>query len=228
MAGSHLMRSISIIISVFSLCACTQRSTQLGQQFHFHDDGKAKPQVAIVPLYDRSSAKMPWNLSQELTEAFQEKIALSGRFYMTKDFDMLGVHLLSLQQINPFLDDINWLSEVETGTEFIVFLELVSHHLTPSGSGKTFFNRKLFQSYSLDMTVRVKVVDIRQKQPKVILQEIVEEQYYIPWRFSSLNYQKGGWSKTAFALSPIGMAHNKMVKRASKQIEEYILLAKMH
>lgn len=222
------MRRFVIAVMLLAFAGCTRQQNTTAQQYHFHDDGKAKPQVAIVPIYDRSGAKMPWNLSMELSEALTEKIANSGHFFLTKDFDMLGLAHLRTSDINPFLDDISWIGEVQTGTEFIVFVELVEHKLAANGEGTGFMNMKIFQSYNLDMTMRVKVIDIRTKTPRVILQEIVEDSYYIPWRLKSINYTPGGWSKTAFSLSPIGMAHGKMVKKVTGQVEEYIILAKMH
>ena len=219
------MRKTLLIFGLLFLSGCATKNSHYTQQFYYQDDGVPKPKVSIVPVYDRSGAKMPWNLSQELTEAFEEKIFTTGKFYITSDFDMLGINRLPLQEINPFLDDINWLGEVETGTEFIVFIELVEHKLHPELTEK---GHKLFQTFSLDISMRVKVIDLRDSVPKVILQELIDANYYIPWRFSSFDYQKGGWSKTAFSLSPIGMAHAKMVKRISKQIEDYITLAKLH
>ncbi len=219
------MRKLLGISLIFLFTSCTTRNPTYTQQFHYHDDGVPKPKVAMVPVYDKSHAEMPWNLSHELTEAFEEKIFLSGKFYMTTDFEMLGVNRLPLQEINPFLDDISWLGEVDTGTEFIIFIELVQHNLTPTNGESGF---KLFQTYSLDVAMRIKVIDLREKKPKVILQELVQGNYYIPWRFSSIDYQKGGWNKKAFALSPIGMAHGKIIKRIAKQVEDYIMLAKLH
>lgn len=222
------MKRFFIAILLVTAVACTSQNTTTATQYHYHDDGQAKPQVAIVPIYDRTNAKMPWNLSMELSEALNEKIAATGRFFLTRDFDMLGLAHLRTSDINPFLDDISWIGEVQTGTEFIVFVELVEHKLIPNGDGESVMKMKLFQSYNLDMTMRVKVIDIRKKMPRVILQEIIEDNYYIPWRLKSINYTKGGWSKTAFSLSPIGMAHGKMVKKITSQVEEYIILAKMH
>ncbi len=219
------MRWTFSICLVFLFSGCATRNSSYTQQFHYQDNGVSKPKVAMVPVYDKSNARMPWNLSQELTEAFEQKIFLSGKFYMTTDFEMLGVSRLPLQEINPFLDDIDWLGEVDTGTEFIVFIELVQHNLTPTVDDTRF---KLFKTFSLDVALRVKVIDLRETKPKVILQELVQGNYYIPWRFSTFDYQKGGWNKTAFALSPIGLAHGKIIKRIATQVEDYIMLAKLH
>lgn len=222
------MHRIFIVLAVAMFCSCTRQPNTMSQQYHYHNDGSAKPQVAVVPVYDKSQSQMPWNLSHELSEAFTEKISSSKRFYLTKDFDMLALSHLRTSEVNPFLDDIDWIGEVETGTEFIVFLELVEHRLIPNGSGKGFISTRLFQSHNLDMTMRIKVIDIRSKKPRVVLQEIVEDTYYIPWKFSNLTYKKGSWNNSAFSLSPIGLAHGKMVKKVTGQVEEYILLAKLH
>lgn len=210
-----------VLSSAIGFTSCTQRKSGLTAQFHYHDDGVAKPKIALIPVYDRSGSEVSWNLSQELTDAFEEKVFQTGRFFLTKDFDMLGFNRIPLHEINPFLDDIEWLAELNTETEFLVFVELVEHNLLPSPS-KTM---KLFQTHTLDMTMRVKVVDLRGEHPRVILQEVLHDNYYIPWL---AEYQKGGWSQTAFSLSPIGLAHKTMIKRIAKQVEDYIILAKLH
>lgn len=215
------MRRILVVVFCIFCAACSSRA-DFGGQYIYHDDGTAKPKIAIIPVLDKSGSDLPWNLSDELTEMVEAKIDQSGQFFLTQDFVALGGALLKQPDLNPFLEEIDWVKESNSSTEFIVFVELVEHKLTPKTQSKSFF----LQSYILDIALRVRVLDIRDRSTKVILQEITQESFHIPWRFTSVDYKKSGWSKAAFHLSPMGSAHAQMIKRITKQIQDYILIAK--
>ncbi len=209
------MWKIALLALIFSSCAERHFGSN---QFRYHDNGAPKPRVAIVPVITNKAGKLPWNLSDELTEIISERFLETKQFFLTKDFSVLGKHLIDLSEINPLLEDIRWLYENASTSEFIVFIELVEHTLTPKPS------RIPPQPYFLNMALRVHVIDIRGPEPKVILQELVQDSFNISIK---IDYNVDTLSKTAFFLSPIGIAHTQMVKKISKQIQEYILLARI-
>jgi hypothetical protein len=205
-----------LLISLFFV-SCAERHFS-ANQFRYHDTGAAKPRVAIVPVITAKVKQMPWNLSDELTEIISDRFLESKQFYITKDFSVLGKHLSDLSEINPLIEDIHWLYENASSSEFVVFIELVEHNLNPKPS------KIPPQAYTLDMALRVHVIDIRGPDPKVILQELIQESFNISLK---INYASDPFSKTTFFLSPMGSAHTHMTKRVTKQIQEYILLAKL-
>jgi hypothetical protein len=218
------MRTFFLILSCLFFVSCAGRFDHRAQ-YVYHDDGTAKPKVALIPVFDRSGAETSWNLSDELTEMIENRMDQTGQFYITQDFETLGKVLMNQADLNPFFEEMNWVKESNSATEFLIFVELVEHKVTPSNS-KGIFSLTMLQSYTLDMSIRIRVIDIRGQSPKVILQEITQQSFHIPWRFTSFDYKKSGWSKTTFYLSPMGSAHAQMVKRITKQIHDYILLAK--
>ena len=197
--------------------SCAERHFS-ADQFRYHDNGSPKPRVALVPVITTKANQATWNLSDELTEIVSTKFNETKQFYLTKDFSVLGKHLTDISEINPLIEDIRWLYENATTSEFIVFIELVQHTLIPKQS------RIPPQSYTLNMAFRVHVIDIRSPNPKLILQELVQDTFNIGLK---LDYGGDVISKNAFFLSPLGSAHTHMVKRITKQITEYILLAKI-
>lgn len=218
------MRVFFLLLSCLFFASCAARFDHQAQ-YIYHDDGTAKPKIALIPVFDRSGIEFSWNLSDELTEMIESKLNQTGQFYLTQDFETLGKVLANQADLNPFFEEISWIKESNSATEFLIFVELVEHKLTPSDS-KGIFSLTMLQSYTLDTSIRVRVMDIRHENPKVILQEITQHSFHIPWRFTSFDYKKSGWSKTTFYLSPIGSAHSQMVKRITKQIQDYILIAK--
>jgi hypothetical protein len=198
-------------------CSCAERHFA-ANQFPYHDTGAPKPKIAIVPVITTKAEKVPWNLSAELTEIFCEKFLETKQFYLTSDFSVLGKHLTDLSEINPLLEDVRWLYENGSASEFVVFIELVQHKLVPKQS------KIPPQTYLLEMAFRVHVIDIRTPEPKVILQELVCDSFNIALK---IDYSKDTIGKATFFLSPIGSAHMHMVKQISRQIQDYILLAKL-
>lgn len=209
------MWKIGLLALFFSSCAERHFSAN---QFPYHDTGAAKPKIALVPVITTKAQPVPWNLSEELTEVIYERFLETKQFYLTRDFSVLGKHLTDLSEINPLLEDVRWLYENGSASEFVVFIELVQHQLTPKPS------KIPPQTYFLEMAFRVHVIDIRGPEPKVILQELVSDSFNIPIK---INYSKDTLGKTTFFLSPIGSAHMQMVKQISRQIQDYILLAKL-
>jgi hypothetical protein len=218
------MRILSAILAVVCLLTgCSSRS-QYGQQFQYEDDGRAKPKVALIPVFDHSKSTSDWSLSEEFSETIQERFFQSGKFFLTSDLQVLGKTQGSSSEISPFSGDISWLSEINSPSEFVVFVELLEHTLLakpPTGL-------KITTPYVLTISFRVRVVDLREEKPKVILQELQQETFNLSWHSVSINYKKDGLGKTAFHFSPLGLAHNQMAKKITTQIQDYILIAKSH
>ncbi|MBS0584928.1 MAG: hypothetical protein JSR76_01335 [Verrucomicrobia bacterium] len=216
-----MVRYLFAILVALVASSCAQRASYpYAAQLTHHENGTPKPKVALVPILDHTSGEIPPSLSQDLTENLFSRLFTSGKFYLTFDFEVLAKHA-SLDN-SPFLDDIDWIKESASPTEFLVFIELVEHKMTPNSEGAVSF----VQSYNLDVSMRVKVLDLRASKPRVILQELFQETFYIPWRFTSFETKKGSWQKAAMYLSLISSAHTDLLKKISTQIEDYILLAK--
>lgn len=191
------------------------------EQTHHHDNGALKPKVALIPVIDSSSHELPWSLSDEFSDLIYLKLFETGNFYFTSDFEQVGKNPFISKEMNPFAEDLQWLLEMSSPTEFMIFVELFKHRLTEKEKSLL----HVTQNYTLDISFRVKVVDIRVSPPRVVLQELFEDSFQIAWKLDSVDYKNRGWSKTAFFLSPIGIAHMQMCKQMTKQIEDYILLS---
>jgi hypothetical protein len=75
----------------------------------------------------------------------------------------------------------------------------------------------------LTIAVRVRVFDVREKTPKVVLQEIVEQSHHIPRQFTKDSQVP--WGDEAFDVSPLGIAHDQLCKELATRVEDYILIA---
>lgn len=209
-----MMWQIVLLALLFSSCAERHFSAH---QFLYHDTGEIKPKVAIVPIITHSANATSWNLSEELTSLMSERLLKNNHFFLTSDFSVLGNHLTDLTEINPLIEDIRWLYENGSSSEFVVFVELVEHTLIPK------LSKLPPQSYTLHMAFRTHVIDIRGTEPKVILQELIRQSFPIAIK---IDYGKTSLNKWAFFFFSMGSAHYQMVKKITQQIQDYILLAK--
>lgn len=189
--------------------------------YPFYDNGRAKPKVAVVPIFDHSSKDISMEVDKLFSQTIQEKLFQSGALLFTTDFSMLTKQRLNAFGINPFTENIDWIKEIATDTEFIVFTELVSHRLQKNPS-----STYMFHAYTLDIAFRVKVFDVRGSKPKVILQEVWDKTIDLPWHHASLHTDTEGLNNSGFSLSSLSRTHTQIVNQVCLQIEDYILLSK--
>ena len=213
---------------IISLCIATFGCSQnhlTDQATRFHDDGRAKPIVALPPVFDRSGAEIGWSLSEEFTDHIRVRIMKRNNFYLNTP-DEINVVITSLnEENNPFSSDIGWIKDAFKDHEFVVFTELVEHDIHAKPLKGNFFD-KITPSSVLALTMRIRIFDLRGEKPQIVLQELVHQNHLIPKpsNLSDLNSER--WKKMSFNISPLGLAHSQFTKEVSKRIEEYILLSK--
>jgi hypothetical protein len=205
------MRRLILLASVL-LGACSSNETQISR---FHDDGRAKPVVAVAQLIDTTSIDMPWSLSEELTTSIVKKLSQTGAIFVKIKEDLAYSE-------NPFGQDLSWVKREFPEEEFAVFLELVRHEAVPAVKGKP----KTDVSHNLEMAVRARVIDLRGHEPRIVLQEMVKDAYFIPKTLIPTDYSRAVWGTDEFRKSPMGIAHAGLVQEISLRLSDYILLAK--
>ena len=209
------------LLALLLLMGCN-KNTSFEDQVRYHNDGVAKPKVAVVKVIDTSSHTLKWNLAAEFTELLMENLFNQSKFYLTDDFHMIGGEQLKQLKLSPYSEDLAWLLEMNSSSEFVLFTEILKHNIeTPKGK----IYNPLSHVKTLELSIRVCILDIRKETPKVVLQEIITENYSIPFNFGSFDENGSSISKSTFNLSPLGIAHRNILSKVSKEIEDYILLA---
>ncbi|MCH9616709.1 MAG: hypothetical protein SP4CHLAM5_02780 [Chlamydiia bacterium] len=214
------MKYTCLLLLLLAGCTHPQPYTD---QVSYHDNGLAKPKVAIVKVIDSSDHKLDWDLSSELTELFIKQLFSDSKFYLTDDFHMLESQSLKNLEISPYSEDMRWLKEMNSNSEFVVFTEILEHNIE-NRSGSAY--NPLTHIKDLSMSVRVRVLDIRKTNPKIVLQEVITKVYSIPFNFGTYSDQGGSLAKNTFSLSPLGIAHKNILYEISKEVEEYIIIAR--
>ncbi|MBM3184368.1 MAG: hypothetical protein FJZ64_03590 [Chlamydiae bacterium] len=206
------MRILSALAFALFLGGCaTQDSTIITR---FHDDGRAKPVVVLPSMIDTSCFDVSWSLSEELTSIIADSLKKGGKIFLQSQED-------STFSANPFAGDFGWMKTEFPDHEFAVFLELAEHEFASSenSSGEELAN-------NLKMGIRIRVVDLRGGSPKIVLQEIVRDSYYIPKTLLPTDYSTITWGSEEYRKSPMGTAHGQIAREVAARVSEYVLLAK--
>ena len=126
---------------------------------------------------------------------------------------------------NPFAGDLSWVKREFDGKEFVVFLELVQHEMTPVSQDKKNLAPQEV-SNNLNMSLRMRVIDLRGATPKIVLQEMIKESYFIPKTLIPTDYSEVVWGSESYKKTSMNIAHTQLVQEVSHRIGDYILLAK--
>lgn len=217
-----------IKVIMFAACTiltmgCNRSSTN--QISLFKDDGHRKASVALVPVIDNSDSELPWSLSEEFTEAISQKLASRGGVHLVDESDVINTLDAIDASCQPFSKDMHWMKKSFPTQEFLVFIELVDHYL------HTHPNQKIAEledgRYSfLDLTMRLRIVDLREDEPKIVLQELIHHDHNIPKLFANIDYSEKHWGKTSFSITPVGLAHSQLTREVVSRLEDYISIAK--
>lgn len=208
------MRKTVATILALAAVSCNRNSND--EVSRFHEDGRAKPSVAIASMLDTTSFDAPWSISEELTAGIASLVSQTGEIFVQGQEE-------SPFTDNPFGGDLSWMKREFEGREFVAFLELVEHEFAPvAATGITAQEA----SANLNMSVRLRVVDLRGSTPKIVLQEMVRDSYFVPKTLIPNDYAVDTWGTEEFQKSPMGIAHGLLVNQVASRISEYILLAK--
>jgi len=182
----------NIIIGLaLTLTSCT--GYKLGTPVPYRQE-LSKPIVAMLPIIDRTMT----SLSGELTDALRYQLNQNNSLFLVDSHEFQN----AIQTKGPsqlFGTNLFWVKDAFEHDEFAVFLELLEHVETPDAK--------------LAMTLRVRVVDLRKKEPQVILQEQISQLHSLNDLFEE-------------SPDPIARAHTLLVQETAKHVEEYILLAR--
>lgn len=208
------MRYIPAILIALAAVSCNRNNND--QVSRFHEDGRIKPSVAIASMLDTTTFDASWSLSEELTQGVMDQIAKSGSIFVHSQEESPFTE-------NPFGTDLSWMKREFDSEEFVVFLELVEHEFTPVKTKGVTLQEA---SSNLNMAVRMRVIDLRPATPKIVLQEMVRDSYFVPKTLIPTDYSVDVWGTEGFRKTPMGIAHAQLIKDIASRVNDYIVLAK--
>lgn len=197
--------------------------------FPYHDDGCAKPKVAIMPILDSCSVQLPWDVKEELSQSIFYSLMENGQLYVLEK-EELGDVACQRSCEDVFSQDYSYVSDFDCA-DFIVAMELIDHSMhscNPNGPKSKGETPQSFQPGNnlLTMAVRVKVIDVRRREPKVVLYEIIKCDYMATPMALNCDYQQQGWGSSSYAYTPWGAIHARLVDKVVARLEEVLQCAR--
>ncbi len=194
----------AILASLCASCVSSCRDTTLYQR-----SGRQKAIVAVLPVIDNTQGMdLSWDFSREFTDEIRNRAYDSTQIYLLRDH---GSREMAVRLNTPNPSAIPAEAAQDLGAaEFVVVSELIDHSNANAEDG-------------LKLSMRVRVLDVRNDQPKVILQEILNNHHVMAAApYMTCDYEKMGWGSEAYERTPLGMAHGKLVRTLVSRVESYI------
>jgi hypothetical protein len=206
-----LLKILFLILPILATTGCGARHFR--DTALYHPSGRSKPVVAVLPVINSvESASVSWDLSREMTEEIRKRVADSSRIYLLNSQASLATSLaLNHPDIHKISPDT---STNLAPAEFVVVTELIDQSADKKGAKDS--------SETIKMAMRLRVIDLRGKEPRVVLQEVVRHNQEVAKGYLHCDYAKTPWGSSAFVNTPLGMAHSKIVREIVAHIEGYI------
>ncbi|NNM42909.1 MAG: hypothetical protein HKM07_01015 [Chlamydiae bacterium] len=203
-----------------TLCAVSCKNND--QDYARVEQKVSSPTVAIIPVYDHSTHRLPWDVSAELTQSIHHRLLQKENFLLTQQNKASSLKKALLANQNPFAKNVAWMKNAFPGCDFVVFMELVKHEEISQTPEKATLEDS---SAYLQVALRVRALDLRGTSPKVVLQEIVSNRQFLPVKFTKTNFVQVPWGDQFYPISPVGVAHQNLSKKAADHIADYISIS---
>lgn len=199
-------RAVLFLAMITICCSCAQQR----QTAHYLRSGKEKAVVVVLPVVSRiEETNLSWDLSREFTEEICKRFFDSSKVYLLKQGGSREL-VEKLSVANPA--ELSRHPSPNLGAcEYVVVTELIEH--------KENVEKKPLPITTL--VARVRVVDIREEKPRLILQEILSQDFFLADKLS-FDYTENCWGSENFQKTPMGIAHNHLVREIVSRVENYI------
>jgi hypothetical protein len=188
--------------------------------FPYQDDGTAKPCIALAPIADCSKSDLNWDLAEELNCGLRYTSMDNGNIFLLSEKKMAKI-CERLGDVDYFDKDLSFAAECSQ-CEFLVALEIMEHRLIPYKQGELtpiYTVRSGKCDNVLVIKVRMRVIDLREETPCVVLQEIFCSNHMIPRDAEKCDYSKTGWGTEGFNRTAYGLAHQRLIDDLVNRIE---------
>jgi hypothetical protein len=215
----RILPIIALFMAILTSCGRHNGDTSL-----YYNSGRTKPIVAVVPVIDSTKlTSTAWNLSEEFTQEIQKSVYNSSKLYLLRQhLSENNAHALNVVDVNKI--KTKEMQSLE-GAEFVIITEL----LDQSESAYHTQERQAPMSEVgglFSIAMRVRILDIRGSEPKIVLQEVIDHDHIIPHFYVGCDYEKMSWGTPAFEQTPMGIAHAKIIRELITHAEGYIGAAK--
>jgi len=212
------MKRLILFAALLLLSGCAR---QYADFFPYSDDGTPKPHVALIPVIDQCHPSLSWDFAKEVSGSLRNELMKHGRIFVPREADLQKqLSCCSQKEICSLKDQMPCL--FFQPAHFVVVLELLDFKDVPYVPGKIkplyVMNQPGDDAIVLMLKMRLKIVDIRGGEPKVVRQEIVESNHVMrkaDYEEALLTHGRDG-----FRASSVGLAEGRLVSDLAAKIEK--------
>jgi hypothetical protein len=179
--------------------------------FPCHDDGTPKPKVAIMPIVN-STPDLSWDLTEEIYDGIYYELMNSGEVYLVSPKEM-GTGWNNRNSVDFFSDDYSFAADFNN-TDFIVSMEVIERSVRAC-------DPCVPNSLTMTMRIRIKILDIRFCEPKIVLYEIFKTSFTGIQKDAGLENEIC-WNNERYSKTFCGRAHQRIICILTKRLEEVI------
>ena len=214
-------KAILFLMSCLLLSACT--GPHYADFFPHHDDGVRKPHVALLPIQNSTNQYLPWDLSRELSQYARYETQNNGMLYVYPE-RKLEEWLGGCSNIDFFSNDLAF-TMLFRNSDYIVVADLIEHKIEPYKIGyPILFGKPTPTTHSLlSMKMRVRIIDVREEFPRIVLQEVLSNSYSVPVDPDALTREISAMSNSCYVISCYKLAYQKMIRSFVCRVEQVIL-----
>lgn len=214
-----IVRIIFTLLITVLMAGC---SPSYVDYFPYHDDGRAKPKIVLLPLIDDVRC-FCWDITQELGQSLRFQTLCNGSLFVISDEEVAS-RLENCDSQNYFSPDISFAQRF-CGADYVVALELIDHSFVPYQRGMCQWvipPQKYHWRSVLVSKVRLRIIDVRCVNPRLVLQEVLVSYYPLPTDKECIDYSKCCWGTEAYLKTPLAKAHDQLSWELVCRIESVI------
>lgn len=216
-----IVRMIFALLMAALMVGC---GSQHVDYFPYHENGKPKPKVVLLPLADDTGGCVCWDLAKELNTDLSYQVLCNGQLFLVSENEVCS-RLEGCSALDYFTPDLSF-SQRFCGADYVVALEIVDHDIIPyqremckwSISPQKYHWRSVLQT-----KVRLRIIDVHCMTPRVVLQEVFTSHYPIPTEKECIDYSRCCWGTDAYPSTPWAKAHERLICELVYRIESVIL-----
>lgn len=210
------------MIAALMIVLCSGCAPRYADFFPYADNGNKKPSLTLLPVYDGLEDGAGAEFSTKLSRSVYNRIRRKGQLFIPPQERMKRI-LVSLPEKNLLANQQLQIFKRFAPTDYVCLMELKEYRILPykRGTIKPLYLANLSEEVArvLAIEVKLKIIDIRETEPKIVHQEIVQSNHMI--------------SKEAFEensciahSSSIEQVHSRLARDLSEKIEETLCLTK--
>lgn len=181
------MARLVLFFCLILSCSCSRDYSDF---FPNHDDGTLKPSCVIVPTISEDSVKNSERFSAQITQNVLGLLKHHGKIFVPQKVDTNSVQSVEFLRHVMTMKNLDQLKKFRP-SGFVVFMELLDYKVIPYKRGQI---KPLFITGQmpddprvLSLRLRLVIVDVRNKVPTVIRQEIIQSNHIVSLRTLQAN-----------------------------------------